>query len=141
MARSAAKSFGTSDGHDADDLSGRHREPLDDRGAQPQLTRAMDDPHRVRTREIVGDRARAVRRVVVHDHELERQMRPLGRVEQGLDQLGQPISFVVGRHDHGEIGRAGRRHVSTIIQQPMMTVRIEASRAMRASGLAQPPPR
>jgi hypothetical protein len=37
-------------------------------------------------------------------------------VEERRRQFSQPIALVVGRHDHRQVGRLGRRHVSTIIQ-------------------------
>ena len=57
--------------HDADDVRGRDAEARDDGGAEAELAGAVNDLHPPRPRQLVGDRAGAVRRVVVDDHELE----------------------------------------------------------------------
>ena len=57
--------------HHADDVRGRDAETGDDGRAEPELAGAVNDLHPPRARELVGDRAGAVRRVVVDDHELE----------------------------------------------------------------------
>ena len=102
--------------HDAHDVGRRDAEAGDDRRAQSELAGAMDDVDPIRPGELVGDGAGAVGRIVVDDHQLEREAARRRGVEQGAREIRQPISFVVGRHDHGQVGPRGRRHLSTIIQ-------------------------
>ena len=88
--------------HDAEDLAARGREPVDDRGAQPQLARAVHDADAVPRRQIVGQRAGAVRRAVVDDHKLAVDRVRGEDLEDRLDQLTEAGALVVRRHDDRE---------------------------------------
>ena len=102
--------------HHADDVRGGRAEAGDHGGPQTELAGAVKDLHPVRPGQLVGDLARAVRRVVVDHHELERDTGAAGGIEQPADEFGQPIAFVVGRNDDRQVGFRGRRHPGTIIQ-------------------------
>jgi hypothetical protein len=67
----------------------------------------MDHPDRKARREIVGDAARAVRRVVVDDDQIAVDAARLIRVEDGLDEIGKTIALVVGRSDQRQRGNGG----------------------------------
>jgi hypothetical protein len=57
--------------HHAHDLRGCHAESGNYGRAKSQLAGPMNDVHVVLTRKIICQHARAVGRIVVHDHELE----------------------------------------------------------------------
>jgi hypothetical protein len=81
--------------HDADDLRRGRSEARDDRRAEAQLPRTVNDAYVVLPREIVSDRARAVRRVVIDNDELElKTMAGTGR-EQCACQLRDPVTLIV----------------------------------------------
>ena len=88
--------------HDAEDLAARGREAVDDGGAEPQLARPVHDADAVPRRQIVGQRAGAVRRTVVDDHQLAVDAVRGEHLEDRLDQLTETGALVVGRHDDGE---------------------------------------
>ena len=73
-------------------------------------------------REVVGERAGAVGRVVVDDDQLAVDARGGVRARRRVDEIGQPIALVVGGNDDRERGRRRRerrprmRLASTIIQ-------------------------
>jgi hypothetical protein len=83
----------------ADDLGVARVEPLDDGGAQTELAGTMDDLDGIPRRQVVGDAARAVGRVVVHDDEIAVDAARLICVEHGLDEIGQAVALVVRRSD------------------------------------------
>jgi hypothetical protein len=80
----------------------------------------MDDVHAVHARDFVGQRAGAVGRIVVDDHQLQADAFGRARGKQGLDEFGDPITLVIGGQHHGEVGPLGARcprdiHGCTII--------------------------
>jgi 4-amino-4-deoxy-L-arabinose transferase-like glycosyltransferase len=76
----------------------------------------VHDLHAPRPSQFVRERARTIRRVVVDDHELQRDAGTVALVKQRVDQLAETIALVVSRHDDRHFGRRNRRHASTIIQ-------------------------
>jgi hypothetical protein len=112
--------------HHTDDAGRRHLKTSHDRGTQPQLPGTMNDAHPMDPGKVVRDVPGAIRRVVVDDDELELDTVSRARGENFLHQFGEPVALVVGREDHGEVGRrriTGRRgnHGCTIIQPAQHT--------------------
>ena len=104
--------------HDADDVGAARRRTPTTAVPSPSLPARWMTCIAMRARQLVGDRAGAVRRVVVDDHELERRRRAGAHASNSaVDEFRQPIALVVGRHDHRQVGRLWTRvTVSTIIQ-------------------------
>jgi hypothetical protein len=93
--------------HHADRVGQRRMEAGHHRGAETEFARPVYHLHASRLRELVGNLSGAIRRVVVHDDELEIEAGLGGGGEEGLGQLGQPVALVVGGHDHAEVRPPG----------------------------------
>jgi hypothetical protein len=91
----------------ADDFGVAGLEALDDRGAEPELAGAVNDLDRIARREIVGDAARSVRRIVVDDDQVALDAARLIGVENGFHEIGQAVALVVGRRDERQRGGGG----------------------------------
>ncbi len=107
----------------------RRLESFDDRRPEPELAAAVNDLDAVPRREIVGQRAGPVRRVVVDDHELAVEAPLRVRRKHGLDEIREPIALVVGRDDDGQRWRRGdgqrmrggqRMRLESTITQPAL---------------------
>ncbi len=75
----------------------------------------MDYAHRIPRGKFIGKLPRAVRRIIIDNHDFKREAPSIGRGEYGLDEFSQSIMFVIGWHDHRQVGRGTGGHPSTII--------------------------
>ena len=87
---------------DADDRCLGRGEALDNSGAQTELAGTMNHADAGALRELVGQPASPIRRVVVDDDQFGVESGAGVRVEQGGDELLQPVTLVVGRDDDGQ---------------------------------------
>ena len=133
--------------HHADDVARRGVEALDHRGPEPELAAAMNHRQRKSRRQLVGERAGTVRRVVVDDDELAVDAVLTPHAGGRFHQLPQPIALVVGGDDDrtrpgrprshvgGDRQRARRRSSSSVSSgAPGTSTGSNASSAAPASG-------
>ncbi len=93
---------------DADDGGFRRLEALDDGGAEPELAAAVNHLHSMAPRQFIGERAGAVRRIVVDDDQLGVEAgAPVG-VENRGDEIAEAIAFVVSGNDNRKRSRLRR---------------------------------
>ena len=108
---------------DADDRRSGRLESFDDRRPQSELAAAMNHLNPVLLREVVGNGAGAIRRVVIHDHQLAVEATLRVRLEHRPDQIPEAVALVVRGDDDGQRWRGGggqrMRLDSTITQPPL----------------------
>ncbi len=91
--------------HDDDRVTARDAQAGRERALLPEVPRKMDglDPG-ARLRELPELVARAVRRPVVDEHDLEARPETAEHLVELVDQRKQDLRLVVERHDHGDLG-------------------------------------
>ncbi len=94
---------------DADHGGGRRGKAFDDGGAEAEFAGPMHHRDAMAPGQFVGERSRAVGRVVVHDDELAVQSFGAIRVEHLVHELTQPIALVIRGHDKRETGGKDRQ--------------------------------